>query len=1744
MSLLKLKITLLPAAVLAIASGTATCAQQNEGAPQASGSAYAGAGIPQVAVSPASSFVLARNGQAFLYDYSAGVIGTPFLKDVYKPFGFSPDARYFLYLKANGKFPTFSLYCYDLIQKTEKQVTAASVHHAVWSPTAAEFAYVWLDRAGQFHVSTHDVQSGADTEVVSGRVRPEFLDWSPNGAELLYVSVSFLTKRAFEDHQLGYTLHRYSLKRGIDVPVPGVEWAQFLGGQLVVLGKNAGAGLQRLANPKGEQINRFAVSGGQVYATVFEAGHEVVKRWNATTKSFDLVDRGSVYLANDRGVVIRDFTAPGVNYKYVPSGGAQATALITATDNWKMPFAGWANMVQGGASYTGGSCDGASCFITAHTATLGYDLDWQQMPENDQGNTHVVATDAGTVAQTMNSVTCNIQTPSCSIGWDDYSSTCNDPTGGIGNFVSVAHLDGTYSFYGHLKSGSVQVAPGDNVNQGTHLADQGHSGAAGTYNNYLNCGDHLHFGRQTGPAPWEQSVPTDFVELPCLLGCASAYQSANVELAGPPTLASVSPDNSIAGSNVQVTLTGANFVYGSTVNVSGSSITVSGVSLTSGSRITATFSVAGAAAAGSYSVTVTTPNGTSNSVPFNVPAVGGGGALIGSMVTPYGTQELTTLGGTDWAHWGLTSASDFNHKAGVSQQISNFSIVGAGLPGRYTNNDVGFTWTDGNPTPSATYTTTGVYIAGQNKGFRITAPADTSVRTLMVYVGLWSAQGRMVAQLSDGSAPDYTDTSLSNPTAFSPGVYTFVYSAASSGQTLTVTFTQNNATSGNVTLQAAALTGPPAPADFTVSATPAAQSVPAGTGTSYAVSVAAMGGFGGNVALSLSGLPSGAAASFTPSSITGSGSSTLNVSTGTGTPAGSYPLTITAASGSLTHTTNVTLTVTAVGVGGTLAGSLGSPSGVQQLTLLGTADWAHWGLSAATSYNHKAGVTPQISNYTVVGGGSASRYTNNAIGYTWTDGTPTVTATGTTTGIYISGQNRGFSITVPADTTVRTLALYVGLWNAQGKMVAHLSDSSAPDYTDTSLSSAGSILGTYTFTYSAGTVGQTLTLTYTQNNASIGNVTLQAATLQNGVASPDFSLSATPATRSIGTGSSTTYAIDVLALSGFSGSVSLSAGGLPGGATASFAPASVTGSGSSTLTVTTGAGTPAGDYPITITGLSGSLSHTANVTLTVTSVGVGGTLAGSLTAPSGVQQLTALGTADWAHWGLSSATSYNHKAGVTPQISNYSIVGGGSAARYTNNAIGYTWTDGTPTATATATTTGIYISGQNQGFRITLPADTTVRTVTLNVGLWNAQGKMVAHLSDSSAPDYTDTSLSNAGVALGTYTFTYSAGTVGQTLTLTYTQNNASIGNVTLQAATLVNGVPAPDFSLSATPATRSIAAGGSTTYTADVQALNGFSGSVSLSAGGLPSGASASFSPASVSGAGSSTMTVSTASGTAPGSYPVTITATSGSLSHTANVTLTVTAPADFSLSATPAAQTVVPGASASYAVTVAALNGFSGSVALSAGGLPSGTAAGFSPSSVAGSGSSTMTVTTSAGTPAGSYPLTITGTSGGLSHTAGVTLTVSAVGVGGVLSGSIATPSGTQQLTLLGSVDWAHWGTGFGSQLQPQGGRYLAHQQLHGGGQRHAQQVHEQSCRLCLDRWHAYRLRHNCNGCLRPRSEQRLPHHRPGRRVRAYRVGIRGPVECAGQVGGASERLERAGLCGHFAQQLERHQPGRVHA
>jgi hypothetical protein len=114
------------------------------------------------------------------------------------------------------------------------------------------------------------------------------------------------------------------------------------------------------------------------------------------------------------------------------------------------------------------------------------------------------------------------------------------------------------------------------------------------------------------------------------------------------------------------------------------------------------------------------------------------------------------------------------------------------------------------------------------------------------------------------------------------------------------------------------------------------------------------------------------------------------------------------------------------------------------------------------------------------------------------------------------------------------------------------------------------------------------------------------------------------------------------------------------------------------------------------------------------------------------------------------------------------------------------------------------------------------------------------------------------------------------------------------------SGQGAPDFSVSVSPSKQTVTPGGSTTYTVSVGASAGFTGSVSLTASGLPSGANASFSQNSFSVPGSATMTVTTTAATPGSTSNITVTGASGSVSHSAIATLQVYVPATASFVAT----------------------------------------------------------------------------------------------------------------------------------------------------------------------------------------------------------------------------------------------------
>jgi subtilase family serine protease len=205
-----------------------------------------------------------------------------------------------------------------------------------------------------------------------------------------------------------------------------------------------------------------------------------------------------------------------------------------------------------------------------------------------------------------------------------------------------------------------------------------------------------------------------------------------------------------------------------------------------------------------------------------------------------------------------------------------------------------------------------------------------------------------------------------------------------------------------------------------------------------------------------------------------------------------------------------------------------------------------------------------------------------------------------------------------------------------------------------------------------------------------------------------------------------------------------------------------------------------------------------------------------------------------------------------------------------------------------------------------------------------------------------------------------------------------------------------PAFAISASPASVSVLQGSSGASTITTTVSGGFSSAIALTATGQPTGVTATLSPTSIAapGSGSSTLTLAVASTTVAGTYTITVTGTGGGITHTATVALTVTAPTAgaFTISVSPTSGSLRQGQSGTATVTTAVSGGFDSAIALSATGEPTGVTISFSPSSIAapGSGKSSMLLTVSRTAPTGTYPITITGTGGGVTHTTTLTFEV----------------------------------------------------------------------------------------------------------------------------------------------------------
>ena len=587
-----------------------------------------------------------------------------------------------------------------------------------------------------------------------------------------------------------------------------------------------------------------------------------------------------------------------------------------------------------------------------------------------------------------------------------------------------------------------------------------------------------------------------------------------------------------------------------------------------------------------------------------------------------------------------------------------------------------------------------------------------------------------------------------------------------------------------------------------------------------------------------------------------------------------------------------------------------------------------------------------------------------------------------------------------------------------------------------------------------GTVSPTTgtSTTFTATTAGTGTVVATSGSVTGSASVTvipqfDFSISVSPISGSVVQGGSVPSTVTVTLVSGTTQSVSLSASGLPSGATASFNPSSGNPTFTSTMTISASSTTPTGTYPVTITGTGGGKSHPTTYTLTVTqppfdfmvsvdptsgSVQQGGNVQATVTVTltSGATQSVSLSAS-----GLPSGAT----AGFNPSSGNPTFT---STMTISTSA-------STPTGTYPVTITGTG-GGKSHSATYTLtvtqpPFDFTVSVYPTGSSVIQGGSVQAAVTVNLTSGATQSVSCSASGLPSGanatfnpssgnpTFTSTMTISTSVSTPAGTYPVTITCTGGGKSHSATYTLTVMPQyfDFAVSVSPASGSVVQGGSVQATVTVNLTSGATQYVSCSASGQPSGVTVNFNPSSGLPTFTSAMTISTSSTTPKGTYTITIACEGGGNLHPAMYALTVISPGfDFTVSVNPTSGSVQPGGNVQATVTVTLASGATQSVSLSASGLPSGANATFNPSSGNPTFTSIMTISTSSTTPTGTYTITITGTGG--TKTATYILTVTTTPPGTI---NVNTNLASATFALTGAATYSGSGTSWSQSNAPIG-------------------------------------------------------------------------------------------------------------
>ena len=407
---------------------------------------------------------------------------------------------------------------------------------------------------------------------------------------------------------------------------------------------------------------------------------------------------------------------------------------------------------------------------------------------------------------------------------------------------------------------------------------------------------------------------------------------------------------------------------------------------------------------------------------------------------------------------------------------------------------------------------------------------------------------------------------------------------------------------------------------------------------------------------------------------------------------------------------------------------------------------------------------------------------------------------------------------------------------------------------------------------------------------------------------PNFTISASPASLSIPLANQGTSTITTAVSGGFNSAIALSTSGVPSSTSISFNPNPIPapGNGSSTMTISVHPTTAPGTYPITITADGGVIQQTFTFMLTVTvpNYTISASPA-SLSIQQGHQGTSRITTAISGGFnseinlyasGLPSHTKASFSLDPIPAPGNGSstmtltVASGAPTGTYPITVkAGGGGVQKTTTVTLTITA-GANFTISASPSSLSVPQGhqgTSTITTTISGGFNSAITLSASGLPSQTTVSFSRNPIPAPGNGGSTMTITVGSSTPTGTYPITVKGNGAGIQ----QTTTVTLTVTVSDFNISASPASLSIPQGHQGMSTITTAIRGGFNSDITLSASGLPLHTTVSFSrnPIPAPGNGSSTMTITVGSGTPTGTYPITVKGTGGGLQHTTTVELTV---------------------------------------------------------------------------------------------------------------------------------------------------------------------------------------------------------------------------------------------------------------